>query len=120
MKNIIAEIEKAQMKKEVPQFNVGDTIRIFVKIIEGGKERLQAFEGIVIKRQGGGSRETATIRKIVEGVGVERNFPIHSPMIDSIKRIKQGKVRRAKLYYLRDRIGSKATKIEEAVEKEKA
>ncbi|MFC1766949.1 50S ribosomal protein L19 [Candidatus Margulisiibacteriota bacterium] len=117
---IISQIEKENAKKEVPDFNVGDTVRVFAKIIEGEKERLQAFEGTVIKRQGGGVRETFTVRKVVHSIGVERTFPIHSPKVDKIKVIKQGKVRRAKLYYLRDRIGSKATRIEEAVAKEQA
>ncbi len=115
--NVIQEIEKSNMKKDVPDFNVGDTIRVFVKIIESGKERLQAFEGIVIKRQGGGIRETMTVRKIVEGVGVERTFPIHSPRVDSIKVVKKGKVRRAKLYYLREKIG-KRSKVAQRLEKE--
>ena len=112
----INEIEKQQMKKDVTAFNVGDTIRVQVKIVEGDKERLQAFEGIVIKRQGGGARETTTVRKIVDGIGVERIFPIHSPMVDSIKVMRKGKVRRAKLYYLRSLTGSRATKVEEAVQ----
>jgi large subunit ribosomal protein L19 len=112
--NIIAQIEKENMKKSVLDFNVGDTIRVFAKIIEGEKERLQAFEGTVIKRQGSGVRETFTVRKVVQGIGVERSFPIYSPKVDKIKVIKHGKVRRAKLYYLRKRIGSKATRIEEA------
>ena len=116
MMGVINDIEKQQMKKEVAAFNVGDTIRVQVKIVEGDKERLQAFEGIVIKRQGGGARETTTVRKIVDGIGVERIFPIHSPMVDSIKVMKRGKVRRAKLYYLRNLTGSKATKVEEAVQ----
>jgi large subunit ribosomal protein L19 len=118
MKNmIIDEIEKSQLKKDVTEFGIGDTVRVFFKITEAGKERIQAYEGVVLKRQGGGSLETATVRKIVDGVGVERNFAIHSPKVDSIKLIKKGKVRRAKLYYLRDRVGSKATKIEEGVSK---
>ena len=112
--NVIQEIEKSNMKKDITDFNIGDTIRVFVKIIESGKERLQAFEGIVIKRQGGGVRETMTVRKVVEGVGVERTFPIHSPRVDSIKVVKKGKVRRAKLYYMRGRTGGRAVKIEEA------
>lgn len=116
MKNVIIDaIEKANMKKEVTDFNVGDTIKVFVKILESGKERLQAFEGIVIKKQGGGFRETATVRKLVDGVGVERNFPLHSPMIDSIKVVKKGRVRRAKLYYMRKRTGAAASKIEEGI-----
>jgi len=114
--DVINEIEKKQMKKDVPEFNVGDTIRVQVKIVEAGKARLQAFEGIVIKRQRGGVRETVLVRKIVDGIGVERIFPIHSPMVDSIKIMKKGRVRRAKLYYLRKLTGGKATKIEEAAQ----
>ena len=114
MKEVIRELERANMKKEVTPFKVGDTIRVFIKIVESGKERLQAFEGIVIKRQGGGIREMATVRKIVDGVGVERTFPIHSPMVDSLKVVKRGKVRRAKLYYLRKRTGGAAEKVREA------
>lgn len=116
MNKIISEIEAENMKKDVSDFNVGDTVRVFAKIIEGEKERLQAFEGVVIKRQRGGFRETFTVRKIVQGIGVERTFPIHSPKVDKIKVIKQGKVHRAKLYYLRKRIGSRATKIDEATQ----
>jgi len=114
MSNMITEIEKSNMKKDAPQFSIGDTVRVFFKIVEGGKERLQAFEGIVIKRQRGGVRESATVRKLVDGVGVERTFPIHSPRVDSVKVIKKGKVRRAKLYYMRERTGGRATKVEEA------
>jgi large subunit ribosomal protein L19 len=110
---VIEDIEKAQMKKDVPQFKVGDTVKVFSKIIEGGKERLQGFEGIVIKRQGGSAQETFVVRKIVQGVGVERTFPLHSPKVDKIKVIKGGKVRRAKLYYLRKRVGGQATRVEE-------
>ncbi|KAF0134527.1 MAG: rplS [Candidatus Saganbacteria bacterium] len=111
--NIVEEIEKKQIKKDVPSFKVGDTIKVLSKIIEGGKERLQAFEGIVIKRQGHKWRETFTVRKIVMGIGVEKILPIYSPAIDSIQVIKSGKVNRAKLYYLRKLIGSAATHIEE-------
>lgn len=109
----IDEIEKGQIKGDLTQFKVGDTVKVFSKIIEGGKERIQGFEGIVIKRQGGSVRETFTVRKIVQGVGVERTFPLHSPKIDKITIQRSGKVRRAKLYYLRKRIGSQATKVEE-------
>jgi large subunit ribosomal protein L19 len=111
----IMEIEREQLKKGVPSFKVGDTVKVFAKISEGGKERIQSFEGIVIKRQNGEHRETFTVRKLVMGIGVERTFPIHSPRVDDIKIVKKGKVRRAKLYYLRERVGSKATKVEEAV-----
>lgn len=109
----VKEASKEYLKKEVTQFNVGDTVRVYAKIIEGDKERIQGFEGVVIAKKGGGISETFTVRKIVQGIGVERIFPLHSPKVDSIKVVKQGKVRRAKLYYLRGRIGSRATKIEE-------
>ncbi|MFA5113135.1 MAG: 50S ribosomal protein L19 [Candidatus Margulisiibacteriota bacterium] len=112
--DVITEIEKSQMKKNVPSFKVGDTVKVFSKIVEGGKERLQGFEGIVIKRTGGSSRENFTVRKLVQGVGVERTFPIHSPKVDRVEVIRSGKVRRAKLYYLRKRIGGQATKVDEA------
>jgi large subunit ribosomal protein L19 len=110
---IIQEIEKTQEKKTAPQFKVGDTVKVFSKIVEGGKERVQGFEGIVIKRQGGGARETFTVRKLVQGVGVERTFPVHSPRLEKINVLRSGKVRRAKLYYLRKRIGGQATRVEE-------
>lgn len=110
---IVEDIEKTQLKEKVPELKVGDTVKVFSKITEGDKERLQAFEGILIKKQGGSIRQTFTVRKLVQGVGVERTFFIHSPKIDRIQVIKHGKVRRAKLYYLRGKIGSAATKIEE-------
>jgi large subunit ribosomal protein L19 len=110
---IMQELEKEGMKKEVPEFKVGDTVRVFSKIVEGDKERTQAFEGVVIKRQGGGIRETFTVRRIVDGVGVERTFPLHSPKLEKVNVVRAGKVRRAKLYYLRKRVGAKATKVEE-------
>lgn len=113
---VIEEIEKGQQKKDAPRFKVGDTVKVFSKIVEGGKERLQGFEGIVIKRQGGGNRETFTVRRIVQGVGVERTFPVHSPRVDRVVVLRSGKVRRAKLYYLRKRIGSEATRVDEAKE----
>ena len=112
---VIQEIEKSQMKKEVPRYKVGDTVKVFCKIIEGGKERLQGFEGIVIKEQGGGVSKNFVIRRIVQGIGVERTFPLHSPRVERIEVLKRGRVRRAKLYYLRKRIGSRATKVEEEV-----
>lgn len=111
---IIDEIEKKQQKEKVPAFNVGDTVKVYSKIIESGKERLQGFEGIVIKRSGASNRENFTVRKIVQGVGVERTFPIHSPKVERVELLKRGKVRRAKLYYMRKRIGGSATRIEEA------
>lgn len=110
--NIIDIIEKENMKQTVPEFNVGDTVKVFVKVTEGTRERLQAFEGTVIARKNGGVRETFTVRRISFGIGVERTFPIHSPKIDSIQVIMKGKVRRAKLYYLRELTG-KAAKIKE-------
>ena len=109
----IMEIEREERKKGVPSFKVGDTVKGLAKISEGGKERIQPFEGIVIKKQGGGSRETFTVRKIVMGIGVERTFPLHSPRVEGIKVVRKGAVRRAKLYYLRERVGSRATKVEE-------
>ncbi len=113
MVSVIREIEGNQMKKDIPSFNVGDVIRVFLKIVEGDKERTQIFEGIVIKRSGGGIKETITVRKIVQGVGVERTFPLHSPKLEKIKVVKKGKARRAKLYYLRKMIGEKAMRVEE-------
>lgn len=112
---VIEDIEKKYMKKEIPEVGVGDTVKVYAKIVEAGKERLQAFEGIVIKKQGGGIRKNFTVRKVVDGVGVEKTFPFHSPKLESIKILKKGKVRRAKLYYLRKRIGTKATRIKEEV-----
>jgi len=111
---VIEDIEKGQMKKTVSQFKVGDTVKVFSKIVEGGKERLQGFEGIVIKRSGGSNRENFTVRKLVQGVGVERTFPVHSPRVERIELLRSGKVRRAKLYYLRKRIGGQATRVDEA------
>jgi len=108
---IIQELEKAQLKDKLPKFKVGDTVKVFSKIVEGTKERIQGFEGIIIKRAGTGVREVFTVRRIVQGIGVERTFPVHSPKIDKIEVIRYGSVRRAKLYYLRGRIGSKATRV---------
>ncbi|MDP8230188.1 MAG: 50S ribosomal protein L19 [Candidatus Gorgyraea atricola] len=116
--NKISEIEKDFMKKNVPMFNVGDTLKVSIKIKEGDKTRLQAYEGTCIAKKGSGVRETFSVRRISYGEGVERLFQLHSPVIDSIKVVKKGKVRRAKLYYLRKRIG-KHTKIEEEREFEK-
>lgn len=112
MLELIKSIEAEQIKKDIPEFNVGDTLRVEVRIKEGAKERLQAFEGTVIKRQNGGSRETFTMRRVAYGVAVERTFPVNSPMLASFKVVRKGKVRRAKLYYLRDRVG-KAAKVKE-------
>ena len=110
--NIIEQIERENLKSEVPVFSVGDTVKVSVKVIEGAKERIQAFEGIVIAKKNGGIRETFTVRRISYGIGVERTFPVHSPKVAKIDVIKRGKVRRAKLYYLRNLTG-KAAKVEE-------
>ena len=110
--NIIEQIERENLKSEVPVFSVGDTVKVSVKVIEGTKERIQAFEGIVIAKRNGGIRETFTVRRISYGIGVERTFPVHSPKVAKIDVIKRGKVRRAKLYYLRNLTG-KAAKVEE-------
>ena len=112
--DIIRELENEQLKSEVTPFNVGDTIRVYAKVVEGTRERLQMFEGVVIKRQGGGIRETFTVRRIASGVGVERTWPVHSPRIDRIEVVRRGVVRRAKLFYLRDRVG-KAAKVKEVL-----
>jgi large subunit ribosomal protein L19 len=109
--NRIKAIEES-FRKDIPDFNIGDTVKVYVKVIEGDKERLQPFEGSVIARKGSGTRETVTVRKVSFGVGVERIFPLHSPIIDRIKIVKKGVVRRAKLYYLRDKKG-KSAKIKE-------
>ena len=110
---IIKNIEAAQLK-EVANFNVGDTVRVHAKIKEGNRERVQVFEGIVLKRQGGSSRETFTVRKNSNGIGVEKTWPLHSPTIEKIEVVRLGKVRRAKLNYLRDRVG-KAARVKELV-----
>ena len=110
--NIIQSLEKAQVKEGFPNFRVGDTIRVHAKVVEGDKERIQIYEGVVIGRQGTGVREIIRVRKLSYGVGVERLFPLHSPMIDKIELAKQGKVRRAKLYFLRELRG-KAARIKE-------
>jgi len=109
--DLIRSIEEG-FKKEIPDFNVGDTVRVYTKVVEGDKERLQPYEGVVISRRGGGIRETFMVRKISFGVGVERIFPVHSPSIERIDVIRRGKVKRAKLYYLREKKG-KGTKIKE-------
>lgn len=116
MNPIIDELEKPYMEKEIPDVNPGDTVKVFVRIVEGNKERTQAFEGTVIKKHGAGINKTITVRKIFQGVGVERVFLIHSPRIEKINIIRRGDVKRAKLYYLRERSG-KATRIKEKIEK---
>ena len=113
MSEIIRSIEQAQLRIDLPQFNIGATLRVWVKVVEGSRERLQAFEGTVIAKRNGSSRETFTVRRVSYGIGVERTFPLHSPRVDHIEVIRRGKVRRAKLYYLRDLQG-KAAKIKEA------
>ena len=114
MNEIIKNIESAQLKAEVPEFHVGDTVKVYAKIKEGNRERIQVFEGTVIKRQNGGIRETFTVRKNSNGVGVERTWPVHSPSVENIEVVRRGKVRRAKLNYLRSRVG-KAAKVKELV-----
>lgn len=114
MNEIIKNIESAQLKAEVPQFRVGDTVRVHALIKEGNRERIQVFEGTVLKKQGGSTRATFTVRKSSNGVGVEKTWPIHSPHVVKVEVIRQGKVRRAKLNYLRDRVG-KAAKVKERV-----
>ncbi|MBR6966031.1 MAG: 50S ribosomal protein L19 [Clostridia bacterium] len=112
MNEIIRSIEAKQIRSDLPRFNVGDTVRVWVKVVEGNRERLQAFEGTVIAKRNGGVRETFTVRRVSYGIGVERTFPINSPRVDHVDMIRRGKVRRAKLYYLRERQG-KAAKIKE-------
>lgn len=114
MNELIREIEREQLKASVDEFRVGDTVKVHAKVKEGQRERIQIFEGIVLKRQGGSSRETFTVRKLSGGVGVERTWPVHSPNIDRIEVVRHGKVRRAKLTFLRGRIG-KAAKLKETV-----
>ncbi|MBE5847622.1 MAG: 50S ribosomal protein L19 [Lachnospiraceae bacterium] len=114
MSDIIKEIEAEQLKAEVPAFNVGDTVKVYGKIKEGNRERVQVFEGTVLKMQGGSNRATFTVRKSSNGVGVEKTWPLHSPNVEKVEIVRKGKVRRAKLTYLRDRIGKKA-KVKELV-----
>ena len=111
---IIKNIEAAQMKEQLPEFHVGDTVKVYGKIIEGNRERVQVFEGTVLKRQGNSNRETFTVRKLSNGVGVEKTWPLHSPNVEKIEVVRRGKVRRAKLNYLRGRVG-KAAKVKELV-----
>ena len=112
MNEIIRSIESAQLRSDLPAFGIGDTVRVQVKVVEGSRERLQAFEGVVIARRNGSVRETFTVRRTSYGVGVERTFPLHSPRVDSITVVRRGKVRRAKLYYLR-KLSGKAAKVKE-------
>ena len=114
MNDIIKNIEAAQLKAEVADFNVGDTVKVSAKVKEGNRERIQVFEGIVLKRQGGSSRETFTVRKTSNGVGVEKTWPLHSPNVVKVEVVRYGKVRRAKLNYLRERVGKRA-KVKELV-----
>ena len=114
MNEIIKAIEDAQLKSDVADFNVGDTVKVYAKVIEGSRERIQVYEGTVLKRQNGGARETFTVRKLSNGVGVEKTWPLHSPIIEKIEVSRKGKVRRARLFYLRDRVG-KAAKVKEIV-----
>ncbi len=113
MSDIIREIEAEQLKEKVDDFGVGDTVRVYNKIKEGSRERVQVFEGVVLKRQGGSNRETFTIRKFSNGIGVEKTWPLHSPNVEKMEVVRRGKVRRAKLFYLRGRIGKRA-KVKEA------
>jgi len=110
--SILETLEMAQLRQDIPDFKAGDTVRVHVKVVEGNRERVQMFEGIVIARRGGGIRETFTVRRVSYGVGVERVFPLHSPRLDKIEVMRRGRVRRAKLYYLRNLTG-KAARIED-------
>ena len=110
--DLVKVIENEQLRNDIPAFNVGDTVKVYVKVIEGSRERVQLYEGVVMKRQGGGLSETFTVRRISYGIGVERTFPLHSPRLDKIEVVRRGKVRRAKLNYLRGRVGKRA-KIKE-------
>lgn len=112
MNNIVRAIEKENMRSDLPEIQIGDTVKVYVKVIEGTRERLQGFEGYVIAKKGGGIRETITVRRVSFGIGIERTFPLHSPKIAKIDKVRRNKVRRSKLYYLRDRVG-KAAKLKE-------
>ena len=114
MNEIIKQIEDAQLKEEVSKFNVGDTVKVYAKVKEGNRERTQVFEGTVLKRQNGGIKETFTVRKTSNGIGVEKTWPLHSPIVEKIEVVRCGKVRRAKLNYLRQRVG-KAAKVKELI-----
>ena len=111
---IIRQIENEQLKENIPQFGIGDTVRVYARIKEGNRERVQSFEGTVVRRQNGGIRENFTVRRVAYGVGVERVFPVHSPNVAKVEVIRNGKVRRSKLYYLRDRVG-KSAKVKEKI-----
>lgn len=110
--DLVKVVESEQLRNDIPDFNVGDTVKVHVKVVEGNRERIQVFEGAVMKRQGGGLSETFTVRRISYGIGVERTFPLHSPRVDRIEVVRRGKIRRAKLNYLRGRVGKRA-KIKE-------
>ena len=110
--NIIEALDKEQLRSDIPEFRAGDTVKVYVKVVEGTRERVQLFEGVVISRSGSGVREMFTVRRISYGVGVERTFPVHSPRLEKIVVARKGVVRRAKLYYLRDRVG-KAAKVKQ-------
>ncbi|MCI6552901.1 MAG: 50S ribosomal protein L19 [Lachnospiraceae bacterium] len=114
MNELIREIEAGQLKESVPEFSVGDTVKVYGKIKEGNRERIQIFEGTVLKKQGGSNRETFTVRKTSNGIGVEKTWPLHSPNVEKVEVVRRGKVRRAKLNYLRGRVGKKA-KVKELV-----
>ena len=114
MNEIIRKIEAEQLKENTPEFHVGDTVKVYAKIKEGNRERIQVFEGTVLKRQGGGARETFTVRKTSNGIGVEKTWPVHSPHVERVEVVRRGKVRRARLNYLRQRVG-KAAKVKELV-----
>lgn len=111
---IIKEIEANELRESVPEFSVGDTVKVYAKIKEGNRERVQVFEGTVLKKQGGSNRATFTVRKFSNGVGVEKTWPLHSPNVEKVEVVRQGKVRRSKLFYLRDRVGKKA-KVKEVI-----
>lgn len=112
--DILKSITQDQLRSDLPELNIGDTVKLYVKVKEGAKERIQMFEGTIISKKHGGIAETFTVRRVAYGVGVERTFPVNSPMIDRIEKVRSGKVRRAKLYYLRDRVG-KAAKVKEKI-----
>jgi large subunit ribosomal protein L19 len=111
--DVLRLLDQSQMRTDIPKFGPGDRVRVFLKVVEGARERLQAFEGVVIKRQGGGLRETFTVRRVASGIGVERTFPVHSPRIDRIEVVRRGRVRRARLFYLRG-LSGKSARIAEA------